>query len=76
MAYKQPTLRPCEIALKSITSLPGALAQLGERRAGSAEVRGSNPLSSTIESLNEPHPLRFIFFMLLNISELYYCDLR
>src|SRR3954453_735577 len=26
---------------------PGAVAQLGERRAGSAKVRGSSPLSST-----------------------------
>ena len=27
----------------------GAVAQLGERRAGSAKVRGSSPLSSTLE---------------------------
>ncbi len=26
----------------------GAIAQLGERRTGSAKVRGSSPLSSTI----------------------------
>lgn len=29
--------------------LPGAVAQLAERRAGSAKARGSNPLSSTAE---------------------------
>ncbi len=29
----------------------GVLAQLGERNAGSVEVRGSNPLHSTIITL-------------------------
>jgi prevent-host-death family protein len=32
----------------------GAVAQLGERRAGSAKVRGSSPLSSTSSSSLEP----------------------
>jgi hypothetical protein len=29
---------------------PGAVAQLGERRLCTAEVRGSNPLGSTLKS--------------------------
>ncbi len=32
----------------------GAVAQLGERRAGSAKVRGSSPLSSTASPLSPP----------------------
>ena len=35
-------------------ALFGALAQLGERMAGSHEVRGSIPLGSTITGLAEP----------------------
>jgi PD-(D/E)XK endonuclease len=35
----------------------GAVAQLGERRAGSAKVRGSSPLSSTSSSSLEPAPI-------------------
>ena len=38
--------RAC-INLASDFEFPGAVAQLGERRAGSAKVRGSSPLSST-----------------------------
>jgi hypothetical protein len=35
----------------------GAVAQLGEHRAGSAKVRGSSPLSSTSSSSSEPTPI-------------------
>ena len=35
----------------------GAVAQLGERRAGSAKVRGSSPLSSTHEEAAPPRGL-------------------
>ena len=35
-------------ALGPFLNLPGAVAQLEERRAGSAKVRGSSPLSSTL----------------------------
>src|SRR6266850_4111209 len=35
----------------------GAVAQLGEHKAGSLGVRGSNPLSSTISSPSEIQPL-------------------
>ena len=37
---------------------PGAVAQLGERRAGSAEARGSSPLGSTSKA---PRPGAFPF---------------
>ena len=35
------------LGVKVADQLLGAVAQLGERRAGSAKVRGSSPLSST-----------------------------
>ena len=35
------------LTLAADYEFPGAVAQLGERRAGSAKVRGSSPLSST-----------------------------
>ena len=35
-----------------IISIDGALAQLGARNTGSVEVRGSNPLCSTINNQN------------------------
>jgi prevent-host-death family protein len=35
----------------------GAVAQLGERRRGTAEARGSSPLSSTSSSSPEPAPI-------------------
>ena len=37
-------------AVRLESRLPGAVAQLEERRAGSAKVRGSSPLSSTLKS--------------------------
>jgi PD-(D/E)XK endonuclease len=48
--------RAC-INLAADYDFPGAVAQLGERRHGMAEVRGSIPLSSTSSSLAEPTPI-------------------
>jgi hypothetical protein len=48
--------RAC-INLAADYDFPGAVAQLGERRHGMAEVRGSIPLSSTSSSLLEPTPI-------------------
>jgi hypothetical protein len=36
---------------RTLSSGPGAVAQLGERRLCTAEVRGSNPLGSTYGSV-------------------------
>ncbi len=44
-------------------SIFGVLAQLGERYAGSVEVRGSNPLRSTmIEMLSALYKALFLCF--------------
>jgi hypothetical protein len=48
--------RAC-ITLAEDFAFEGAVAQLGERRHGMAEVRGSIPLSSTSSSLLEPTPI-------------------
>jgi hypothetical protein len=48
--------RAC-INLADEFAFEGAVAQLGERRAGSAKVRGSIPLSSTSSSSSEPTPI-------------------
>ena len=42
------SFRPCNVDQENI---PGGLAQLGERLAGSQKVRGSSPLSSTKANL-------------------------
>ena len=39
-----------------LSALPGGLAQLGERLAGSQKVRGSSPLSSTRPDCTTSHP--------------------
>lgn len=53
--------------LTESASIFGVLAQLGERYAGSVEVRGSNPLRSTmIEMLSA---LTSTFFVLLYMQD-------
>ncbi len=47
------------ILFLSFVYIDGAVAQLGERSAGSAEVRGSIPLSSTIK---KDRTVSFFFF--------------
>jgi hypothetical protein len=44
--------RSCVITLLDDFDLEGAIAQLGERRRGTAEVAGSSPASSILESSN------------------------